>query len=853
MSEMAAAAAVGERPPHVDSLAARAHALTWQEVGLQLDVVPERGLDDDEAARRLAEGGPNELEPVRRPSLLSMTREVVTEPFILVLLGAGLLAIVLGEVRDGLLILAGVVPIVGADVATGYRAERALDALRAAAAPMARVRRNGRPMQVPAREVVPGDVVLFRSGDVAPADARVTSAFGALVDRSTLTGESVPEPCVPEPDPADAVLAERRSLVYSGSSVVAGSAEGIVVATGRATEVGRIAGSLALTERRRSPLQEELDRLVSIALRVAIGLVVVTVGLGLLRGNSPGEALLAGISAAIAAIPEEPPVLLAVVLGLGAYRMLRRGVLVRRLNAQETLGAVDLILTDKTGTMTVNRLEVAAVLDLQGPMAADGRDRLLADALSAEASAWGTEQTGSSGSFPDAIRRAISDPAAVPRLDLPRLIRCEPPADGHPYSLVEFRDGASRRQLAIGAPEAMLALASTEGADPAAWSQLVAEHADAGARLLLVASHGSRGWTPTGLIAFRDPLRPEVPEAVALARSAGIQVTMVTGDHPLTAASIAAEAGMREGSVRTAPELDGLPARELAAQLATLGVLARATPGDKLRLVEAAHHVGRTVAVTGDGVNDAPALHASDVAVAMGSGTAVAREAADLVLGDDSFATLMQGLREGRRMVANVQKGLVFLLSTHVALLGFVLLATIAGSSQPLLPIQILWAELFIDISASISFEREREEPGTMRSPPRRRDRPLLDRGILAGVTLAGAATALAALVIVLVMGGSDHSRWFAFSVLAVGQAVRAYANRSLVVPVHRLPANGFLLAAVVVVIVVQAAIPFMPPLASAFRAVPLSPAEWAWVAAIALAPAVVAQVMRAGGRRWIA
>jgi Ca2+-transporting ATPase len=223
------------------------------------------------------------------------------------------------------------------------------------------------------------------------------------------------------------------------------------------------------------------------------------------------------------------------------------------------------------------------------------------------------------------------------------------------------------------------------------------------------------------------------------------------------------------------------------------------------------------------------------------------------VLGDDSFATLMEGLREGRRMVANVQKGLVFLISTHVALLGFVLLGTIAGFAQPLLPSQILWAELFIDISASVAFEREREEPGAMRRPPRDRRRPLLDRGILAGVALAGSVTALAALAILVLASGDDHARWFAFTVLAVGQAVRAYANRSLEVPIHRLPANGFLLLAVTVVVVVQLAIPYFEPLASAFRAVPLTLGEWGWVAAIALAPALAAELMRLRGWRWIA
>jgi Ca2+-transporting ATPase len=356
------------------------------------------------------------------------------------------------------------------------------------------------------------------------------------------------------------------------------------------------------------------------------------------------------------------------------------------------------------------------------------------------------------------------------------------------------------------------------------------------------------------LLAFLDPLRPDIAEAMASATAAGIQTIIVTGDHPSTAASIARAAGMPAGRVVTGAELANWDDRRLAMELPQLHVVARASPDDKLRLVNAARTANRTVAVTGDGVNDAPALNRADVAVAMGSGTAVAREASDLVLGDDSFATLMHGLQEGRRIVANIQKGLVFLTSTHVALLGFVLIATIAGYAQPLLPIQILWAELFIDVATSVAFEREAEEPGAMRRPPRPRSRPLLDRGILGGVTLAGGFSASAALMLMLLIGGGlDHDRWVAFTALAVGQVVRAYANRSLVVPVQRLRVNGFLAAAVALVIAVQAAIPYIPPLADAFRASPLSPGEWVLVACMALAPAVVAQAVRATGHRWIA
>jgi Ca2+-transporting ATPase len=357
------------------------------------------------------------------------------------------------------------------------------------------------------------------------------------------------------------------------------------------------------------------------------------------------------------------------------------------------------------------------------------------------------------------------------------------------------------------------------------------------------------------VIGFADALRPGIVEAVGQARTAGIQVVMVTGDHPGTARSIAAEAGLGTAGVALGNEVEGWSDQELAERLPGLVAVARSTPDLKRRIVGCARAAGRLVAVTGDGVNDAPALHSADVAVAMGSGTAVAREASDLVLGDDSFATLVFGIAEGRRIVDNVQKGLVFLVSTHVALLGFLLIATLAGFGQPLIPIQILWLELFIDTSTSVAFEREPPEPGIMTRPPRHIGRPLLTRGLLGRITLAGGFSAVAALGLITgVIGGSPHNQWLAYTALVCAQAVRAYANRSLTQPLHHLSSNGVLLVACIAVIVVQAAIPLVPALADAFRAVPLTLPEWGLVAVIALAPALVAEVVRATRQTtWVA
>jgi len=827
------------------------------EIALDLGVEPSVGLATSEVAKRAAQAGPNVLDRAERPSVVGMVIDAATEPFVLLLLAAGVAAVLLGEVRDGLLILAGLIPIVGADVVTEYRGERALEALREASAPHARVRRDGSITDIPAAELVPGDVVLVRVGDVVPADLRLVRAERLSIDRSVLTGESLPEPATTDAVVPGTPLADRRSIAYSGTSVVAGHGEGIVVAIGGRTEVGRIAGELTTRERRRSPLQRELDRLVRILVVVAVVLIAITSGLGFLRGNPIGANLLAGISAAIAAIPEEPPVLLAVILGLGAYRLLRRGVLVRRLNAEEVLGAVSLIVTDKTGTMTRNRLEVASVTDLGGPVTDDQRTRLLIDAVRAEDDAWHDDGWTGLSSFTAALARAVESEGSEPRPDPADLIERDPVDDGRPWSRTVARRGGAVEALVIGAPEAVADLAlGAEGSERRQWHDLMEGLVARGERVVGLARRvDEEPWRLEALIGFADALRSGIVEAAAEARAAGIHVVMVTGDHPGTARTIAEQAGLGGGEVVLGAQVESWSDEELARRLPDLVAVARSTPELKRRIVECARAGGSLVAVTGDGVNDAPALHGADVAVAMGSGTAVAKEASDLVLGDDSFATLIYGIAEGRRIVDNVQKGLVFLVSTHVALLGFILIATIAGFGQPLLPIQILWLELFIDTATSVAFEREPPEPDLMTRPPRPIERPLLTGGLLGRITLAGGFSAVVGLGLLSgVIGASAHAQWLAYTALVCAQAVRAYANRSLTKPLRRLAANRLLLGACVAVVAIQAAIPVVPGLADAFRATPLTLPEWGIVAAVALAPAVLAEVVRSSRRiAWVA
>ena len=846
----------GASGPWAGASVAAWHALPVDEVAARLVSDPVDGLGSVQAAAILVDVGRNEVEAPKQATIPRVVVEGLTEPFILVLAAAGVLAMVLGEVRDGLLILAALVPIVGADAATAYRAERALEALRSASAPSARVRRDGTAWQIPAAELVPGDLVLLRAGDVVPADLRMVAGGGLLVDRSILTGESVPEPVDPAAiAPIEAPPAERRNMVFQGTSVLDGWGEGLVVATGRATELGRIAGSLQDPRRRRSALQRELDRLVRVLLAVALGLIVIVVAFGFVRGQPIGITLLAGISAAIAAIPEEPPILLAVILGLGAYRLLKRGVLVRRLNAEEALGSVDLIVTDKTGTLTENRLAVAQVIALRGPLTGKARSRVLEDAILTDESVWRADG-GRVGSFTAALIGELGPEAAVAARDGLELMRAEPFRQGALLSAVMVNAPDGERELRLGAPEAVVQGSGRDDADDP-WLGLAQRTAAKGSRVLALAErHGKEArWRTRALIAFADRLRPEVPDALAEVAEAGIQVLVVTGDHVATATAIAQAAGVPDGLMIVADELDRWDDARLDDSLRDLRVVSRAQPHHKTRLVRSAQRMGRTVAVTGDGVNDAPALQGSDVAVAMGSGTAVAREAADLVLGDDSFATLTFGLREGRRIVDNVLKGLVFLLSTHVALLGFVLLGTLAGFTQPLLPIQILWLEFFIDVSTSIAFEAEPAEPDLMRRPPRPSGRPLLSREILGGMALGGGFSAAAAVLLLLWADPSGgHARWVAFTALVVAQAVRANANRSLKIPSWSLLPNRFLAIAAVLVVTVQVLIPFVPPLADAFRATPLSPFEWLLVLVVAVAPWLVAEAIRSRAKiAWVA
>ena len=650
-------------------------------------------------------------------------------------------------------------------------------------------------------------------------------------------------------------------MAFAGTSVVGGRGEGIVVAIGTGTEVGRIAGRLAGAMERRSPLQHELDRLVRILLVVAIGLIAIVSGLGFVRGQSLGANVLAGISAAIAAIPEEPPVLLAVILGLGAYRLLKRGVLVRRLNAEEVLGAIDLIVTDKTGTLTLNRLDVASIRDADRPDRGPGRPaRRARHGASRRGRRLGPGRRHVARLVHAGARTGARRRGRVARLPAEELVDAEPPTADRPISITS-RAGTGAWNASPRARRRPSSALDTVTADPdrTRWHEELDAGAVAGERLIGIARADGRegaAWRMVALIGFADPLRPGIGAALREAQEAGIQTIVVTGDHPATAAAIARSAGLGWERIETGADLAAWDDERLARELPGLHIVARSTPEQKERIVRVARANGRLVAVTGDGVNDAPALHNADVAVAMGSGTAVAREAADLVLGDDSFATLLYGLREGRRIVDNVQKGLVFLVSTHVAFLGLHpdrddrrVRAAAAADPDPV--DGAVHRLVHVDRVRAGARRAERHVPAAAQArgaAPGHGD-PAPDR---ARRRLHGRRRPVAHALGLRPPRAHALARLHGARLRAGRPGVREPEPADSRSSGSRGTASSWSAGSAVVVI--QAAIPFIPAVADAFRASPLDPVEWLLVAAIALAPAAVAELIRFRGRTaWVA
>lgn len=765
-----------------------------------------RGLSSEEAALRLSAEGPNELPAARRRNLWEQTWEIVRQPMLLLLLGAGAINFLLSEPLDAAILMSFVIVVIAISIYQERRTENALAALRDLSSPRALVVRGSRRLRIAGREVVRGDVVLLAEGDRVPADAVLVDSVNLSVDESALTGESVPvrkaaAGLQPAGDPMGRPGGDDTPWVFSGTLVVKGHAISLVKGTGVATELGRIGTALRAIESEPTPLQREISRLVTVlaGLGVATAVVVVIV-FGLTRGHWL-EGVLAGIAAAMALLPEEFPVVLTVFLAFGAWRMSQRQVLARRSAAVETLGSATAICVDKTGTLTLNSMTVAE-LTVGG-----STHRLDGGALPEPFHEIAEYAVLASPLEPfDPMDRAFRD------LDRRYLAGTEHAHRGwelvREYPLSEtllalshvWRSPDSSRYViaAKGAPEAIADLCHL---DPCQWAglQRQVEAASAGGERVLAVARADatrrNGLPPgqhdfpfqlLGLAGLRDPVRPGVAGAVAECRRAGVRVLMVTGDYPGTALAVAREVGLdHDGGCITGPELETMDDGELARRIRTVGVFARMVPEQKLRLIRALKANGEVIGMTGDGVNDAPALRAADIGIAMGArGTDVARESAALVITDDDFGSIAGGIRLGRGIFDNLRKALAYAIAVHVPIFGMSLIPVfVVGWPLVLLPVQIAFLELIIDPACSVVFEAEEIDPRIMEQRPRGLGAPMFDRRVLAVAGLQGLSVLLAVLGVYLwaVLSGRPEGlvRSTTFSALVLGNLALILVNRS--------------------------------------------------------------------------
>lgn len=781
------------------------------------------GLTAAEAARRLSEDGPNALPGGERRTLLSIALETMREPMFLLLLAAGTLYLVFGDLQEGLTLFGFVLVTLTLTLVQEGRTERAIEALRDLTSPRALVIRDGVPQRIAGRDVVRGDLLKLSEGDRVPADALLVSADGVRADESLLTGESVsvgkrPALAAELDAAATAVAAGARRMppggdelpmVYAGTLIVQGQAIACVTATGARSEIGRIGAALGTVASERTPLQRQTAVLVRnlalLALALSLALVLVH---GLLRGDWL-QALLAGIALAMAMLPEEYPVVLTVFPALGARRLSKEGVLTRRINAIETLGATTVLCSDKTGTLTENRMTVTHLV--AGGVAVDQR----LDVPTGE----GAELAEP---FHDLIEVAILasvvdpfDPMEKAFHQLGQRFLADTEHLHRDWRLVQayalspalramshvWASGAADADgvhtvAAKGAPEAVVDLCHLGEADRTRIAAVVDKLAAQGLRVLGVARGRFAGqdWPASehdfdfeflGLLGLADPVRAEVPAAVAECRAAGIRVLMITGDYPATARAIARQAGLAQGDadVLSGDEIATLSDDALRERLAGVSVCARIAPDQKLRIVQALKARGEIVAMTGDGVNDAPALRAAHVGVAMGGrGTDVARESSSLVLVDDNFASIVRAVRLGRRIFDNLRKAMSYILAVHVPIAGMALLPVLFGWPPLLFPMHIALLELIIDPACSVAFENEPAERDVMQRPPRDADAPLFGGATLWLALLQGTGVLVVVLLAYALAAPrlpEGEARAFAFATLVTGNLALILSNRS--------------------------------------------------------------------------
>ncbi len=756
------------------------------------------GLTTAQAGQRLGEVGPNALPQGSGRGLARIVLDTLREPMFLLLIGAAGLYLVLGDLGEGLFLMAGAIATIGLVVLQEARSENALAALRDLSQPQARVMRDGVEVRLAARDLVPGDIVLVGEGERLPADGALVAGDVLSVDESALTGESAPVSKRPLTDgeAADAETqpgAETGPYLFSGTLVVRGQAVARIARTGPRTALGKIGVSLAAIVQEPTPLQKTAGRLVAVLGLLAIAFCgVVAVVYGLLRQDWVGG-VLAGITVAIALIPEEFPMVLAVFLALGAGRLARQKVLVRRSAVIEALGGASFLCVDKTGTLTENRMRVARLWTqeedrlVEGDAAPAGTALTLLQAAGLACAVYPVDPM-------DKAVRALLGPSQSPSTGAPaEPERTWPLRAGMMAMIQVWREPEDQwRGAAKGAPEAIFRLCGLADDEVVRLTGVVEQFAVQGLRVLGVASCLTETPFPNdpeaapfafaGLVGFLDPIRPDAPAALEEARAAGISVVMITGDHPATALAIARAAGLdASGGVMLGSELAVLDDVALTERLRQTRIFARIIPEQKLRIVQALKADGQVVAMTGDGVNDAPALEAAHIGIAMGQkGTDVAREAADLVILDDSFASIVGGVRLGRRIFTNLRKALVYITAIHVPIAGVALIPIVMGLPPLLYPMHVVFLELVIDPVCAMVFEAEPGGAEAMKHPPRHPEEPLFGPRQLGLALLQGAGVLAGVLGIYL--WALDHhpehqARGAAFLTLVAGNLVLALAD----------------------------------------------------------------------------
>ena len=758
-----------------------------------------KGLSSAEARSRLARDGPNKIADAKRRGLAALAGEILREPMILLLVASGAIYFALGDPAEAAILLASIAAVIGISLLQSRRTERSLEKLRDLASPRALVIRDSAQTRIAGREVVRGDLLIVSEGDRVAADGALRWLSNLSVDESLLTGESVPVE-KREATPDGASPADPTARVFAGTLVVSGQGLAEVTLTGPSTEMGRIGQALGTIPEERSPLQHEIGRIVRTL--GAVGLVIcvlIVVLYARSRGNLL-EGLLAGLAVAMSVLPEEFPVVLTVFLALGAWRISRQRVLTRRIPAVEALGAATVLCVDKTGTLTLNRMAVARLVAADRPLEVDG-SAALPDALHelVEFAILASQRTPFDP-MEQAIREfGLSALARTEHLHEDWELLREYPLSPELLAVAHAWRARGLERFVIaakGAPEAIADLCHLPENEIRRLTSRVEELARDGLRVLAVAKAGFEpselpprshdfSFELLGLVGLEDPLRPSARAAIEDARSAGIRVVMITGDYPVTASRVAREIGLPDADPMTGAGLDALDDAALAAWIGGISVFARIVPAQKLRLVEALKARGEVVVMTGDGVNDAPALKAAHIGIAMGGrGTDVAREAAALVLLDDDFASIVEAIRLGRRIFDNLKKATAYLVAVHVPIAGMALAPVLLGWPLLLLPVQIVFLELIIDPVSSIAFEAEPAEDDVMRRPPRSPRAPLLStRSLVLALVRGGVVLAVALAVYAggLLLGHPvGAARGAAFASLVVGNLGLVLAHRSL-------------------------------------------------------------------------